>query len=137
MTFRAGSGYVEIGDERVSEVRGWDDSQSGSEVDTSIIGNVDSAGKPVKRSIPGAAAQTLNLQMFYDPTDAQQAQIVQGATGLTIVIFTGGNAVGQEKRTYTGCSVNTTSTTGSNFEGLVEYTANLSFNALAKTTVSA
>jgi hypothetical protein len=137
MTFRVGSGYAEIDDERVSEVRGWDDSLSGSEVDTSIIGNVDANGRPVKRSLPGAAAQTLNLQMFYDPADAQQSQIEQGATGLTIVIFTGGNAVGQEKRTYTGCSVNTSATSGANFEGLVEYTANMSFTALTKTTIIA
>ena len=136
MTFRVGSGFAEIDDVRISEVRGWDDSVSGSEVDTSVIGNVDSNGRPVKRTMPGAAAQTLNLQMYYDPTDPSQSELEQGATGLTIVIFTGGDEDGLEKRTYTGCSVNTAATSGQNFEGLVEYTANLSFDALAKSTIS-
>lgn len=137
MTYRVGTGYVEIGDARVSEVRGWDDAQSGSEIDSSIIGLVDTDGNPVKRTTPGAATQTLNLQMYYDPEDDQQSQIVQGTTALTVVIFTGGNTVGKEKRTYTGCSVNSTSTSGQNLDGLVEYTANMSYTLLTKSAITA
>lgn len=123
-------GFLEIAGSRIAEIKGWDISDSGSDQDTSII------GLDGKRTRPGAPTRTINLQGFLETTDATQSQLRQGATGSEMTLFPGGNTAGLQQWELVDWSCGTFTATGTNIDGLVEFTAAISYVSRNETVIA-
>ena len=94
---RAINGRVEIGASPavLGELRSWEYEQAGEEV------NLTTMGDGTSTIVPGQSSERVNLGLYLaDPTDAQQAQLAQGAQDVDIIIMPFGDTSG--KLRYTG-----------------------------------
>lgn len=102
---RAGRGKLVIGADVIAEVRSWSDSESPTEVDTSILNNLDGNGDPVARTEAGANNVTLNITVYVDDADTAQALLEVGAAEQTIDLYPDGEVSGRPVYTYANCAV--------------------------------
>lgn len=100
---------------RIAEVRGWGDTASSNKQDISIIGNLNAAGKNVKRYKAGSVENSQTITAFYDPTDVNQGKLVNGYT------FYRGYIVEDDvdRVIYNDCEVISRNKSGQEIDGLV------------------
>ena len=63
---------------RVAQARGWADTSAAGKTDISVIGNLNSEGRNVKRFISGSVENGLTMTAFYDKSDANQQLLKPG-----------------------------------------------------------
>ncbi len=109
---------------RVAEVRGWSDTSASSESDTSIIGNLDSSGKNIKRSTAGSAQNALTLTAYFDTTDTAQLSLRAGKKFFRAFIVEDD----VDRVTYDTCEVLSRNKNGTEIDGLVGMDLSITVN---------
>lgn len=120
MPLKKCSGLIERGANAIAEVKAWSATHAAAEDDTSIINN-----NCVTRTSVGEITYSLSLNVYQDPTDAEQTALGVGTTGHAITIYPAGNATGMPKRVYADCVV-------TNWDDSGEFTGSLEANIQLK-----
>jgi len=103
---KGGKGRIEVDDNRMFEVRSWSINEAPTEVDTSVLDNLDGAGEPVARTEAGANKVTMSLSIYVDSADtAQELLQVTDAAGREITLYPGGVGSGLPEYQLSDCKV--------------------------------